>query len=277
MSGDSFNPYAPPRDAAAPLATSVTALPPGFRRFRLDPVAYGPFVTGIFVRRVGLVAVMTVVMLALFNAAVGQSPTATAGQCVGALIFGGMITMARRRGVAANELRAYELLLGPRVLRRVGTQLGPAEILRPEVTQIAETREGLWLSSQAPKRSLFIARAVDGYADVRAELAGWRPIESVSGWSAWRLTSRAAKQQGHRDAVIGTALASDPSLSEELEIARAVSSATHVANAPPKRRPFLWVLVLWGILIFMFLGIWTFLTPAQSSTPSRAPSSHGGP
>jgi hypothetical protein len=253
----SFEPYSPPRDGL-PMITSAP-LPPGFRRFRLDPVLFGPLVTRGILRTLMPMSVIAVGFVLIFNMAIGQSPSSTAAQ-IGALALVCALILVRRRSITAKALRAYELLMGPRVLRRVGSQLGPAEILRPEVTQIVETSDGLWLSSQVPVRSLFVARAIDGYADVRAELAAWHPIESARGWAAWRMASRAAERQGHRDAVLGTALASDSSLRDELEIARAASSVAYLEEyVAPKRRLVRWS-VLWGILILMFGAIWVFLS-----------------
>jgi hypothetical protein len=267
MSALPSNPYAPPQAEDVPVFASP--LPPGFRRFHLDPVSYPKLMSRWVLRAVGVYAAIGLPFLGVFCVMATLSPLS--------IVPGVLIVLAFVWGRAAKRpteaIRAYELLVAPRILRRTTATAGPAEILRPEVTRIVETRDGLWLSSDAPPRALFVWRAVDGYADVRAELAAWRPIETLRGWEAWRVNRRWMRWQGHRDAVIGTALAEDTSLRQELELARAVSSTVHLhyPKAGTKRRGPWMTLVLWLVLIVMFLAIWQFLSPTDHPThPRRA-------
>lgn len=82
----------------------------------------------------------------------------------------------------APVVSRYELLVSDRVLRRSSHGLPVAEVLRAEVTEIVETAAGLWVICTEPRRSLFVARALDGYADVREALAAWSPIKTLGGW-----------------------------------------------------------------------------------------------
>jgi hypothetical protein len=167
--------------------------------------------------------------------------------------------------LVAPALARYEFLLGDRVLRRT-TGSGPvAEVLRPEVSEIVETKYGLWVTCKTPRRSLFVVRALDGYADVREALAAWAPIQSVPGGFASRQRARREREhQGPRDAVIGTALASDQTLVAELESVRAASIDGHAiagASAPVPRGGK--ALAVWIALILAFLAIWQVLQPAE--------------
>jgi hypothetical protein len=171
-----------------------------------------------------------------------------------------ILAMARRPN--RPELLTYDLLLGARVLRRTLATLQPAEVLRPEVTSVFETRDGLLVCCEGPRRALFITRALDGYDDVRATIATWRPIEPLRGWAAWRRSVREARRQGMRGAVIGTALESDPSLAAELETLRGLSDpAWRSYRAPSKGMSVRVTVVLWVVLIVMFLAIWQVLQP----------------
>jgi hypothetical protein len=264
------NPYAPPGTALVSPPTS--ALPPGFRRFRLDPIRFRAFATRAILKRAAFVGGIALIF-SLGYAAVLPGVREVVAVAPLVLVIALVPAFLRvRRGTSA-ELLSYELLVTPRVLRREVAGAMPAEILRPEVTRIVETKAGLWVSSQSPRRSLFVARVVDGYADVRAELATWRAIEPLSGaWATWRLTAESSKEQGCRDGVHGTSLAADASLREELEIARTVSSAAYLAHPvapPPRRRRPVMTLALWVVLIVMFLAIWQFLTPAPPRSTSR--------
>jgi hypothetical protein len=161
------------------------------------------------------------------------------------------------------HLQRYELIVSDGVLRRSG--IGPvAEVLRAEVGAIVETGKGLWISCTTPRRALFVSSAVDGYADVRQAVAAWAPIQSLRGWRAFRYASREASHQGPRDAILGTALATDASLGSELETVRAASANGHgdvLVNVPGLRTGR--AIALWAALIVMFLAIWQVLQPGE--------------
>jgi hypothetical protein len=273
MSSALTNPYAPPGPDS--LAAPASALPPGFRRFRLDPAGFRSFATRRYLKRFAFVAPLFLFMLPAYGAGLPRVNfmISLTFILVASIIAARIVSV--RRGTPA-ELATYELLVTPRVLRRTFAGAFPAEILRPEVTRIVETNAGLWIFCKVHRRSLFVARMVDGYADVRAELAAWRAIEPLSGpwvwWSTWRLLA-----EGQRDAVYGTSLADDPSLREELEAARRVSSAAHrVHPAAPLRwltRP-VGVLVYWGLLMGMLFAIWKFLSPAPPRSAAPHPRVH---
>ncbi len=113
------------------------------------------------------------------------------------------------REVAANEPRAPVPFARSTVVSPV-RGIGPvAEVLRAEVSEIVDMRDGLCISCAIPRRSLFVTSGVDGYADVREAVSAWAPIRSLRGWRAFRYARRAAAHQGPRDAILGTALATD--------------------------------------------------------------------
>ena len=184
--------------------------------------------------------------------------------------------------VVAPTLSGYELLISDRVLRRssVGS-LTAAEVLRPEVTEVVETPAGLWVTCTNPRRSAFVVRALDGYADVREALSAWSPIKPLRGWGAFLRARRETGYQGPRDAVLGTALATDATLVTELEAVRSASTEGYGMQEPAAagRRPFR-MLALWVALVVMFLAIWQVLQPSeraartdqdcQSASPCRA-------
>jgi hypothetical protein len=269
------NPYAPPSDGPY-VPPPGAALPADFRRFRLDPIAYRSFATRALLLRSAFVLGTTIAFAGLVVLVLPDS--AYVFFVVPVVIALVLPTFVRVRSPRSPELVSYELLASPRVLRRTVVGLLPAEILRPEVTRIVESKLGLWVFSTTPLRALFVVSALDGYADVRAALATWRPIEPLAGGgrAARRLVRQSTGLQGSRDAVHGTSLAADASLREELELVRAVSSTAHQAVVPvaPRRRG-VRVLLLWVLLIVMFLAIWQFLspTPPSQSRPRAHPAS----
>jgi len=214
-----------PSTPFAPSQLRDSTLPLGVRRFHLDPLRHREYASArvlrsvlVFALALALVLVPAVVAGLPLGASMALFVGATACAATPGLLF------ARRTN--SPQLLTYELLVGTRVARRTVAGSQPAEMLRPEVTAIFETSDGLWLASTTPRRALFVSRAVDGYADVRAEFASWRVIEPLGGARAWRHATRDGAAQGPRDAIQGTALGSDPSLGAELELVRGASS-TH--------------------------------------------------
>ena len=248
------------------------ALPSGMRRFRLDPPGYARLRAKTALRSLS-VSLPVLGAVAVGNAALGVW-SAEPGACLFGVLFAGILYAAVRRA-SGPELVTYELLIGPRVLRRTLPNTQPAEVLRPEVTSIVETNEGLFVCCARPSRALFVTRALDGYDDVRAELATWTAIEPLRGWAAWRRGWRETQRQGARHAVAGTALADDASLREELETVRNIGDAgwrkySAVPAHPWGPRGVRRMLALWVLLILMFLVIWQVLAPEMNSTVFRA-------
>ena len=164
----------------------------------------------------------------------------------------------------APALARYELLVSERVLRR-SAGVGPvAEVLRAEVSEIVETNLGLWISCAQPRRSLFVVSALDGYADVRQALSAWAPIATLRGWKAGQYARRETRYQGPRDAVLGTALATDPTLAAELEAVRGASFDGHASpGAPVVASRAGRALAVWVLLIVGFLAVWQVLQPGE--------------
>lgn len=174
------------------------------------------------------------------------------------------MTWLRVRPAIARQLAAFDVVVSPRVARRVMPVLPVAEILRPEVTRIVETARGLWLVSTQPRRTVFLVSALEGYAELRATMATWGAIEPLRGLAAFTFAFGQMRHMRPRDRLDG-ALATDATLVDELATVRALSAdqgAGYGQTASPRVR--LWrVLVLWVLLIVMFLAIWQFLTPGR--------------
>jgi hypothetical protein len=265
MSAPGFDPYAPPKAPADLPAFVDGPLPPGVRRFRLDPELYR---SAIRRRAVRVLAVMLPAMALYWVPTAMHSPETSWTLVPGALFavvwVGVMVLNAGRPNSPA--LVSYELLVSARVLRRTVAAALPVEVLRPEVTSIVETSDGLYVCCEKVRRSIVIGRTLSGYEDVRNALREWGSIESLRGWKAWRRATLESRRQGTRDAVAGSALDTDRSLASELETIRSVSSATWRSfpaapssfGSKPSR-----VLILWVLLIVMFLAIWQFLQPAN--------------
>jgi hypothetical protein len=238
MSAQRLDLPAPPSTPFAPTKQRDATLPLGVRRFHLDPLRHREFATARVLRPVLTTALGLVVCLApfvligalSFGAATVVFVVMTAGAATPGLLF------ARRTD--SPQLLTYELLVGTRVVRRTVAGSQPAEVLRPEVNAIVETSDGLWLSCDVPRRALFVSRAVDGYDDVRAELSKWREIQPLGPGAAWRHATIHGPAQASRDAIQGTALASDPSLGAELELVRGASSTSweNYVTTPVLRR-----------------------------------------
>ena len=271
----SFNPYSAPNPDVVPAPAPAPGLPAGFRRFRLDPVAYRARVVPAMVR-LGAIFIALPTLGIVIGLALGAAPTTLAVNGALVLFFVLSLAIQTRRFLEPNgmELSTFELLVGRRVLRRMAARTLPAEMLKPEVTRIVETKHGLWLLSEKPRRALHVPATLDGFAEVRALVTEWAPTERMSGWSAWRFAVRSNTEQGARDAMAGTALATDPTLAEELELARGASSIAYAHFPPPvaPRRTGWKMVALWVCLIVMFLAIWQLLSPEpQARSPRPAP------
>jgi hypothetical protein len=257
---DHDNPYAAPRSAVETAPAAIAPLPAGVRRYRLDSVR-----SAALVRRRLLWAAFGFLlgMTPLIPGIVAQSDSRLFNSLT-AIVMGGAAaaTLVRLRYVAKRMLPAFELLIGSRVVRRVGADFPPAEVLRPEVTAVVESGAGLWLCSDRPVRALLVPKSLEGYDGLRAELATWAPLQSVRGWAAFWRASKLLPQHGLRDQVAGTALESDVSLAHELDAVRQTSSEAWTGF--PQRslgRRLLVVLVVWLALIVLFVAIWQVLQP----------------
>jgi len=276
MSSPARNPYAAPGASGEPLPEPIP-LPSSVRRFPLDPTAYRAAVRGRLLRFLGIfAAIIAVVGFALRGSLVG-----------GALwIWLAVVTFSlgaatiRVQRIHRRSFATYDLLVGPRAVRRTVGGFPPAEVLRPEVTAVYETRWGMWLWCDAPPRALFLSRAIAAYEELRATLDGWQRIETLRGWTAWRRATTGAARQGPRDVVAGTSLAADVSLAHELEELRRASSTAWMAHPQlaPRARPLRRLLILWALLIVLFFAIWQFLQPSSKPRlPSRPPLVAPGP
>jgi hypothetical protein len=254
------NPYAPPAAATFVLPTPV--LPAGVRRFGLDLAAYRVLLRSR-VRRRGPVVIAVVAVVVAINGLSGLPALVTSGVLVVGCILGLGIAWLGVSRVGSAQLATYEVLASDRVVRRILKGTVPAEVLRPEVTRIVETRFGLWVLCDSPRRSLALVRAIAGYGDLREQLAGWRPIEGLRGWPATRMEYAERGRQGPRDVMVGTALAGDPSLVEELGTVRAVSADRGAGYGAPTlvRNRWLRILMLWALLVVLFFALWQLLQP----------------
>lgn len=254
------NPYAPP--APPPAIVPEAPLPPGMRRFRLAPGPYRALVRRIVIRRDAIVGLFYLLLLGMLWS-LGMAMEYAAGVAVAVWTGSFVLTWLRTRAVVERQLAMFEIIMSPRVLRRVMVGLGPAEMLRPEVTRIVETPRALSLVSTTPRRTMTVVRAVDGYEVVRGQVATWGTIESLRGWPAFVFAWGQIRHMGTRDRIDGTALASDPTLLDELAAVRAVSS--DAGGAYPKvvtfRRRLVRMLLLWVLLVGLFVAIWQFLQP----------------
>lgn len=254
------NPYAPP--APPPAVVPEAPLPAGMRRFRLAPGPYRALVRRIVIRRdviIGLIYLLLLGMLWAIGLPVEYAAGVAVAVCTGSFV----VTWLRTRAAVERQLAMFEIVVSPRVLRRVMVGLPPSEMLLPEVTRIVETPRALSLVSTAPRRTMTVVRAVDGYEVVREQVATWGKIETLRGWPAFAFAWGQIRHMGMRDRVEGTALATDPTLLEELTAVRAVSGDAGGAygNVVTLRRRLVRLLILWLLLLGLFLAIWEFLQP----------------
>jgi len=264
------NPYAPP--AVAAFDVPPMQLPDGMTRFRLDFVAFRGLLRRRFALRVPLVFVI-VALLLWFEGTMGMSNTfATMFLPIWAVLTLG-ISWLRAGALAKRAVAGYELIVSGRVARRLAMGFPAGEVLRPEVSRIVETRSVLWLLCDRPRRSLGLVRAIEGYAQLRAQLATWAPIEEKSGFGAFFALLGQARRQGPRDVIAGTGLEADPSLMEELRTVRAVSSDRGVGAGAVVVSRVVRTLLLWILLVVMFLVIWQLLQPSQKRPHRPRPSS----
>lgn len=264
------NPYAPP--AAATFAMPDTPLPQGMRRVRLSPAPTRALVRRAILVRHGIVGIFyAVAILAL--AAVGLDTMLVVVVMVVIWLGSGALIFQRSGAAIAKQIAMFEVIASPRVVRRIMVGMRPAEVLRPEVTRIVETQRGLWLVCTAPKRTVALVKALDGYDALRAEMATWGTIEPLAGWAGFVFGYRQRRHMGARDVIDGTALASDPSLQTELSTVRAVSADRGAGYGPVvnARRRLVRVLILWALLVVMFLAIWQFLQPSERRPVPRVP------
>jgi hypothetical protein len=231
------NPYAPPKEAK--LVRIDSPLPPGVRR---SHGAFSPIDTRLLAIPAGFVALTEILVLVKW------------------------LQAARTVG---RRLSSIELLVSARVLRWSVDGAAPFEILLPEVSRIVATPYDVWVVSDRPRRFLGLNRGLGDYDDLCAQLATWKPMESLGRWRGVLFRFFWLGPAVARDGE--TWLAADPSLREELALVRSLSSATE----PPKiQRPFQQrpgvKIVFWVVLTAMFLVIWNLLTPKPQRRAHRA-------
>jgi hypothetical protein len=256
------NPYAPP--AAATFALPVPALPAGVHRYGLDPAAYRLLLRSRVRRRSPIIVVVVAVAIAV-NGLSGLPALVTSGVVLVGCVLGLAIAWFGAGRVGSRQLATFEVLASERVVRRILTGTLPAEVLRPEVSRIVETKLGLWVICERPRRSLFLVRAIDRYEDLRRALASWRTVEAGSAWTSTRLSYSERARQGPRDVMVGTALADDATLAEELTMVRAHAADRGAGYGAPTlaRNRLLRVVLLWALLVVMFFALWQLLQPSR--------------
>jgi len=266
MSAPARNPYAPPA-AAGGVGPEPGPLPPGVRRYALDPVRHRAIVRGRLLRVFGALGLVVVLVGYPLSRTV---PVESFGLWLLVVVCVMAILAFRTRGLTRRAFATYDLLVGPRTIRRTVAGMQPAEILRPEVSRAVETRWGLWLLCDSPRCALYVSGSLAEYEPLRATLGEWARIERVGGWTAWLRERSSVWRQGPRDVVAGTALGADESLAQELETLRRASSTAWMAH-PQIRRPG-WnarrLLLLWGLLIVFFFAMWQFLQPSPRVEPA---------
>jgi hypothetical protein len=254
---------------------------PGFRRFGLHPARH---LRQTLARALGIAIAIGVVIAAVAFALGRGAPSDSGGTRVVmglVLVFlYFLVSPYVRRTLAAGP--TYELLVGPRVLRRTVGGLGPAEVLRPEVTRIVDAWVGLVVVCEGPAQALIVARTVEGYDDVRSELATWSPIQQSPGWRIL-LTRPAIFGKWPSFALRecdaeGPALAQDATLREELELARQLSSEAHLDYEEPRERPLsasqrALRTILVAVAAVVALVIWTALNPSAPPSKGAPPTS----
>jgi hypothetical protein len=259
------------------IAPEAGPLPPGVRRYPLDPALHKAAVRARFARIFGVFGLF----VALIGYALSQRvPGESFGLWLLMVVVVVGILALRLRRTTRRAFATYDLLVGPRTMRRTVAGMQPAEIVLPEVRRAFETRWGLWLECDVPRCTLYVSRTLVDYSPLRSTVGEWAPIEPVGGWTAWRRERRAVWRQGPRDVVAGTALGADESLAQELETLRRASSTAWTAHpliARPATRARR-ALLLWGLLVVMFLAIWQFLQPAprvERTVPGARPATLG--
>jgi hypothetical protein len=254
------NPYAPP--VTASFVLPVAALPEGMRRYRLAEKPYRTLVRRALLVRFAwvlaiylvlfgvleLIGIHSVLLLPIFGLSFGLNV---------------LSTWLRTRAATRKQLVMYELIVGPRVARRIMLALPPSEILRPEVTRILETPRGMWLISTAPRRTLALSAATEGYAELRATMGTWGQVESMRGWAAFAFAWGQRRHMLPRDAIAGTTLEADASLRDELMAVRALSADRGAGYDPlvRTRDRLVRMVILWAVLVVLFLVIWQMLQP----------------
>jgi hypothetical protein len=262
---DQDNPYAAPRSALEPAATAP--LPANVRRYRLDSARAATLVR----RRLRLFGIAVLVGLTPLVPGMLSPSASRLTNSLTAIVIGGLaaVGIVRIRYVARRALPAFDLLVAPRVVRRVAAGLPPAEVLRPEVTSIVESGQGLWLCSERPARALLVPKALEGYDGLRAELATWAPLHSMgTAWSALRRPWQLLSQHGLRDEIAGTALEADASLAHELDAVRRASSDAWREFPQPNSRRFLVVLAVWVTLVVLLFAVSEVLQPSPPRRPT---------
>jgi hypothetical protein len=159
-------------------------MPEQIRSYRLDPTAFGPTKRRVY-RSVAirnslmvLVVVAVIALKARADESYADGFAVTIPITVGALAFGTFIALRARLAQERAAWESYVLTMAPHGLRRHVNRLPLTDVLRSEVTRIDDVDgRGLTVFSHDRHRFIFIPQGLVGYAEVRAELATWRPFE----------------------------------------------------------------------------------------------------
>ena len=276
MSGPRYDPYAPPRDSPLPTPLPPAPLPEGIRRYGIDVAVYRQRVGSALRARVvrGIVIGMGYFVFLVRGESFPLETLYVAVPIWGIVIGASyLLARARVRRLEPRILQGYELLVSPRTLRRTAHGAHPAEILAPEVTSIVEIPEGLSIASTHPRQRLFVARSVEGFAEVRDHVRTWAPIQTRRGLRAYLRRVSHLSGEKTRHAIDG-ALAVDPTLLGELTAVRTLAMPFDPRSVRARRSTRI-VLVGW-VVILLALVIWQLLTIERSRRPHSRPETRTG-
>lgn len=114
----------------------------------------------------------------VFRGAETNSASLGAAAIMGVVVLVAFALVYRR--TLAHELvvwRSFRLAIEPQLVRRVAAGVAPLEITRAQVAKmIALPGRGLMLIGHDGKSLLFVPEQLDGYPEVRAELASWAAV-----------------------------------------------------------------------------------------------------
>ncbi|GAB4475032.1 MAG: hypothetical protein Kow00124_15590 [Anaerolineae bacterium] len=129
-----------------------------------------------------VVAALASLALTVLQQSLGAGPTSPL------LIFAGLLALfliglalglqrAARR--ITQRIESYELRLDENTLSATTPGGRPVKIRREQITRLEERPpEVLLVEADNPPRTISIPMALEGYAEVRAQLTAWRPIET---------------------------------------------------------------------------------------------------
>jgi hypothetical protein len=244
------NPYAPPRAHDPNAVTQLPPPPEGIRRYTVDPEGTRRALR----RRLGRLFLLMVVVLGVQTALTARDLFGVAFPIFALGALWGFMQW-RQRAIVARAVAQYELVAGPRVLRRTSV-VGVAEILGSNVREIRETKLVLYLFSSVARECFVVPRFLLGYEDLRSQVSARCPIGPMGAWEAfWRRPLMRLRME-----IDPRVIAADPTLADEVALVRA-SCQFHPKPSRRLRR----ILILWFVLMAMFFAIWQFLAPTDAT------------